>query len=218
MNRESRDTAKANSDWQPWQVYVMAAICLLVGVLVGYLMRPSAPASSSAPLSRQSQFPLTPQPQMPSLEDMKRMADQQAAPLLAQLKTDPHNADVLNRVGSIYRVTHQFDLAASYYQRALAANPHNVGARTDLASCLFYQGDVDSAIAQLEKSLTYDPRHAGTLLNLGIVRWKGKSDAAGAIDSWNRLLQYHPDFENKQMVEQMIAEARTQSAKPPESR
>jgi tetratricopeptide (TPR) repeat protein len=72
---------------------------------------------------------------------------------------------------------------------------------------------VDGAIAQLEKSLTYDPRHAGTLLNLGIVRWKGKSDAAGAIDSWNQLLKYHPDFGNGQMVEQMIGETRAQSAR-----
>jgi tetratricopeptide (TPR) repeat protein len=195
----------------------MAAICLLVGVLAGYLVRGSAPAASSAPVTQQSQFSPTAQPQMPSLEDMKRMADQRAAPLLAKLKTDPHNADLLNHIGNIYRVTHQFDMAASYYQKSLEANPRNVGARTDLASCLFYQGDVDAAIAQLEKSLTYDPRHAGTLLNLGIVRWKGKSDAAGAIDSWKKLLKYHPDLKNKQMVEQMIAEARAQSAKPLQS-
>jgi cytochrome c-type biogenesis protein CcmH/NrfG len=214
MNSETRDTARTNLNWQPWQVYVMAAICLLVGVLVGYLVRGSEPAASSASATQPNPVLPTSQRQMLSLEDMKRMADQQAAPLLAKLKTDPKNADLLNQIGGIYRLTHQFDTAASYYQRSLEANPKNVGARTDLASCLFYQGDVDGAIAQLQKSLTYDPRHAGTLLNLGIVRWKGKSDATGAIESWNQLLKYHPDFEGKQMVEQMIAEAKAQSAKP----
>jgi cytochrome c-type biogenesis protein CcmH/NrfG len=72
----------------------------------------------------------------------------------------------------------------------LQLNPQNVGARTDLASCTYYQGDGDGAIAQLEKSLTNDPKHAGTLLNLGIIRWQRKSHAAGAIAAWNKLLQY----------------------------
>jgi cytochrome c-type biogenesis protein CcmH/NrfG len=212
MNSETGETAKTNLNWQPWQVYVMAGICLLVGLTVGYLVRGSAPAVSSATAVQKTPVSSTSQ-RMPSLEDMRRMADQQAAPLLGRLKTDPNNADLLNQIGSIYRVTHQFDTAASYYQKSLEANPKNVGARTDLASCLFYQGDVNGAIAQLEKSLTYDPKHAGTLLNLGIVRWKGKNDAAGAIKSWNKLLQYHPDYENKPMVERLIGEAKGQSAK-----
>src|SRR5215469_3366255 len=149
MNSETRDSATTNSSWQPWQVYVTAAICLLVGLLVGYMGGGPAPAASSAPVTRQSQSSPTRQARMPSLEDMKRMADQQAAPLLAKLKTDPNNADLLNQIGSIYRVSHQFDTAASYYRKSLRANPQNVGARTDLASCLFYQGDVEGAIAQL---------------------------------------------------------------------
>jgi hypothetical protein len=113
MNAETRDTAKANLNGQPWQVHVMAAVCLLVGVLVGYLVRGSAAPASFASVSRQSQFSPTAPPQMPSLEDMKRMADQQPAPLLARLKTDPNDTDLLNQIDSIYRATHQFDTAAS---------------------------------------------------------------------------------------------------------
>jgi tetratricopeptide (TPR) repeat protein len=150
---------------------------------------------------------------MPTLEDMKRMADKQAEPLLAKLKTDPNNAELLNQIGNLYRMTHQFQDAASYYNKALEINPKNVGARTDLASCMFYQGDIDGAITQLEKSLTYDPKHAGTLLNLGMVRWKGKGDAAGAIASWNELLKFYPDFENKAVVERLIADAKAHPAK-----
>jgi tetratricopeptide (TPR) repeat protein len=78
---------------------------------------------------------------------------------------------------------------------------------------MFYQGDIDGAITQLEKSLTYDPKHAGTLLNLGMVRWKGKGDAAGAIASWNKLLKFYPDFENKAVVERLIADAKANPAK-----
>lgn len=215
---ESPKTPESNTDWQASQAYAMAAICLLLGVLTGYLARGSAPAEKPLrPETPKSAAESGNPRQSPSLDDMKRMADEQAAPVLAKLQGDPNNAELLNQIGTIYRVTHQFDTAASYYERSLKANPRNVGARTDLASCMFYQGDVDGAIAQLEKSLTYDPKHAGTLLNLGLVRWKGKSDAAGAIASWDKLLKYHPDYENKPMVERLVAEAKAHAGKLPAS-
>jgi cytochrome c-type biogenesis protein CcmH/NrfG len=209
------ESANQNLKWQSWQVYVMAAVCLLVGVMVGYLVRGSAPmASTQAPATQPAPGTAAPaQRQVPTLDDMKRMADKQAEPLLAKLKADPNNADLLNQVGNIYRMTHQFQTAATYYQKSLDLNPKNVGPRTDLASCLYYQGDVDGAIAQLEKSLTYDPKHAGTLLNLGLIRWKGKNDSAGAIASWQKLLKLYPSYEHKDTVEKLIAEAKTHTGK-----
>jgi len=221
MTDETNSSAQGTAVWQPWQVYVMAGICLLAGVLVGYLARGSAAATASpenaaasneAPA--QGQMPPAAQmQQMPSLDDMKRMADKQVEPLLTKLKSDPNNADLLNQVGNVYRVTHQFKTAASYYEKVLAVNPKNVGARTDLASCMYYDGDVDGAIAQLEKSLSYDPKHAGTLLNLGLIRWKGKGDAAGAVSSWEKLLKLNPNYENKDAVQKLIAEAKTHTGK-----
>lgn len=205
-----------NATWAAWQVYVMAGICLVVGVLVGYLVRGSAPVPAVTEARQAaSRSPMRPQaqPQMPSLEDMKRMADKQVEPLLAKLKNDPMNSDLYNQVGNVYRLTHQFQPAASYYQKALDANPKNVGARTDLASCMYYQGDVDGAIAQLEKSLTYDPKHAGTLFNLGLMRWKGKSDASGAIAAWQKLLRFYPNYEDKGTVRKLIADAQTHPIK-----
>ena len=211
MNGEAPHSSDHSAMWRPWQAYVMAVICLLVGVLFGYLVRGSTPVTTvaappQAPPAADSQ-------PMPSLDDMKRMADKQAEPILAKLKTDPNNADLLNEAGNIYRMTHQFQLAASYYEKSLAANPKNVGPRTDLASCLYYEGDVEGAIAQLEKSLTYDPKHAGTLLNLGLIRWKGKGDAAGAIDAWSRLLKTNPEFKERDMVQKLIAQAKTHTDK-----
>ena len=150
---------------------------------------------------------------MPSLDEMKQMADKQAEPLLAKLKDGPRNADLLNEVGSLYRVTHQFKTAADYYQKALEIDPKNVGARTDLASCLYYTGDVDGAIAQLHESLKYDPNHAGTLFNLGLIEWQGKGDSKDAIATWENLLKLHPDFPQKDAVLNLIASARQGKSK-----
>jgi cytochrome c-type biogenesis protein CcmH/NrfG len=206
------DDSNRNASWKPLHVYIMATVCLIVGVAVGYLVRGSAPVQP-APTVAQSATPAPTQQQMPSLDDMKRMADKQVEPLLAQLKTDPNNADLLNQVANIYRMTHQFQTAASYYEKSLEVDPKNVGPRTDLASCLYYQGDVDGAIAQLEKSLTYDPKHAGTLFNLGMIRWKGKNDATGAIAAWQKLLKENPNYQNKQAVEGLISEAEQHAVK-----
>src|SRR3954453_18689988 len=209
MTVESDVQTERNLTWEGWQAYTMAAVCLAIGLFVGYFGRGSAPSatvSQPAPAPSATVAPAT--QQMPSLEDMKRMADSQAKPLLAKLQSDPKNPDLLNQVGNLYRLTHQFKISAEYYQKSLDADPKNVGARTDLASCLYYQEDIDGSIEQLEKSLSYDSKHAGTLYNLGMIRWKGMNDPAGAVASWQKLLKLNPNYENKDAVEKLIAQVK----------
>lgn len=219
MDEISNEPRQSSPVWKPGQTYAMAAICLLVGLVIGYLLRGSAspaPVISEANV-QQGQDPHAgmAQPQrMPSLDEMKQMADKSAAPLLEQLKADPKNADLLNKVGTMYRATHQFKTAIEYYQKSLDINPKNVGARTDMASCMYYLGDVDGALAQLDKSLTYDPKHAGTLINIGIIKWKAKNDPDGAIAAWQKLLKLNPDFQDKEKVEQLIQQAKQQGKGP----
>jgi len=195
--------------WKPLQTYTMAALCLVIGVVVGYLVRGSgSPASAimSAPTAGPSADPHAGvgKQGMPSLEEMKKMADKQAGPLLAKLNADPKNAELLNQIGTVYRATHQFQTAAEYYQKALDIDPKNVGARTDLASCLYYSNNVDGAITQLHESLKYDPNHAGTLFNLGMIEWQGKGDSKEAIATWKKLLKLHPDYAQKDGVLHLI--------------
>ena len=200
--------------WRPAQTFTMGAICLVVGLLAGYLLRGSASSGNSADSASVSQeMPAQPagmvggQQKMPSLEEMKHMADTKAAPLLEKLKSEPKNAGLLIQIGDIYKATHQFKLAADYYAQSLDADPKNVGVRTDMATCLYYEGDVDGALIQLDKSLSYDPKHAGTLLNIGVIRWKGKGDVNGAVASWKKLLRLYPNYERKSVVEHLIEEA-----------
>src|SRR5690242_7130125 len=177
--------------WKSTQVYAMAGISLLVGLAVGYLFRgsESGPVQASQAAQVQGRGPTAGMPQqMPSLEQMKSMADKQAQPLLAKLKNDPNNSALLNQVGTIYKATHQFKEAIGYYQKAVQADPKNIGARTDMASCLYYEGDVDGALDQLRQSLAVDPKDANSLFNLGMIRWKGKGDTKGAMESWEQLL------------------------------
>jgi len=161
-------------------------------------------APAATPLQPEQQTPH----QMPTLDDLKRMADKKAAPLLEKLKSDAKDPKLENQIGLIYENAHQFKDAAGHFEKSLRYDPKNIGVRADYASCLFYTGDVDGALAQLNQSLTYDPKHAGTLMNIGIIKWRGKKDVDGAVAAWEKVLQYHPDFPQKALVAHMIAEAK----------
>ncbi len=198
----------SNSAWQAKQVYAMAAVCLVVGLAIGYLFRGSqSPAVQPAAIA-QSSAPPGMGGQMPSLDQMKQMADKKAAPLLEKLKSDPTNSDLLKQVGNIYEATHQFKEAAGYYDKALQADPKNVGIRTQLASSLYYNGDVDGAINELQKALQYDPKDANSLFNLGMIKWQGKQDSKGAIAAWQQLLKSNPQLsaERKATVQKLMAD------------
>ena len=206
----SKSTDSAHARWQPKLVYGMAAVCLLLGLSIGYLLRGSeSPASAAEGPPSQPQGSVG---QVPSLEQMKAMADKKAEPLLQQLNTDPNNKDLLLRVAYFYKSAHQFKDAAQYLQRALLLDPQNVGVRTERASCLYYDGDVEGALAELQQSLKITPSDANSLFNLGMIRLNGKQDSAGAIAAWQELLKTHPDLDKKAVVEQMISEARQQKS------
>jgi len=207
------------SGWQARQVYAMAVVCLLVGLAVGYLFRGSqspavAPTNGMASSATGGIHPAGMGGAMPTLEQMKRMADQKAGPVLAKLKNDPDNADLLIQAGGIYQATHQFKEAAEYYGKSLNVKPKNVAIRTEMASCLYYLGDVDGALQQLQQATTDDPKDANSLFNLGFIRWQEKKDAKGALAAWQQLLKTNPKLEanKKAEVEKLIAAARRQGS------
>jgi cytochrome c-type biogenesis protein CcmH/NrfG len=214
MPNEAVEQATGGSVWQAKQVYAMSAICLLLGLAIGYLFRGSqspAPPVPQAGGTQPAAMAGAMGGHMPSLEQMKQMADKKAAPLLETLKGDPNNSDLLIQVGNIYKATHQFKEAAGYYDKALQVDPKNVAIRTEMASCLYYNGDVDGAIGQLQQSLHYDPKDANSLFNLGMIKWQGKQDGKGALAAWQELLKSNPQLsaDRKAAVQKLMADVQT---------
>jgi len=214
MPNEAIERTTGGSAWQAKQVYAMAAVCLLLGLAIGYLFRGSqspAPPVPDASGTQPAAMAGAMGGHMPSLDQMKQMADKKAAPLLEKLKSDPNNNDLLIQVGNIYKATHQFKEAVGYYDKALQVDPKNVAIRTEMASCLYYNGDVDGAISQLQQSLHYDPKDANSLFNLGMIKWQGKQDGKGALAAWQELLKSNPQLsaDRKATVQKLMAEAQT---------
>ena len=214
MPNETIEPKTTPGAWTATQAYVMATLCLVVGLAIGYLFRGSqSPVVAKAPqlATASSAAPAT--SQMPSLEQMKHMADTKAQPLLEKLKTDPNNSELLFHVGTIYKATHQFKEAIPYYDKAAKIDPNNSAARTELASCMYYTGDIDGALSQLQQSLQHNPKDANSLFNLGVIKWQGKQDASGALAAWQELLKSNPQLsaERKTTVQRMIANVKQQS-------
>ena len=215
------DTNRAPSieQWTSVQAYVLAVICLLVGIAGGWFIR-----GSQSPAAAPAETASAPAPaldntnagaQTPTPAQMQKMADTQAGPLIEKLKADPNNAGLLANIGNIYYDAQQFPAAIDYYQRALKVEPANTGVRTDMATAYWYTGNADAAIAEFQKSLSYDPNKANTLFNLGIVEWQGKMDIDKAVATWQKLLDTNPNYEGKDKVLELMAQAKKHSGVKP---
>jgi tetratricopeptide (TPR) repeat protein len=133
-------TIVSNEKWTSAQAYSIAIVCLLLGLAGGWFIR-SVQASTEntqvvatpAAISNQASAAQAPLP-APPLQQVQLTAETQAAPLVAQLKSDPNNAASLENIGDIYYDAQQYPTAIEYYQRALNVQPSNTSLRTDMGT------------------------------------------------------------------------------------
>src|SRR3954467_2759345 len=130
-----------------------------------------------------------------------------SSPLLAQLKSNPNNSDLLYKLGNIYYDAQQYADAVNYYDRCLKINPKATDVRTDMATAYHFMGQTDRALQEYGEVLKIDGAHANALFNTGMVKWQDKQDMSGAIVAWKRLLETNPQYPQRDKVQQLIAQA-----------
>ncbi len=219
-SQATRSNTSSAVTWTSSQAYTMAVLCLVIGVGVGWFLRgsqsPATPPAGSTTTTSQTSGgmnPANPFGNQPSAspQDLKRMADAQAAPLLARLSSNPNDAGALTELGNIYFDTKQYKDAIDYYSRVLKLQPTNTNVRTDMGIA-YWEGmrDADRAIAEFNTALKYEPTKPQTLQSMGIVKWQGKSDVKGAVAAWQKLLETNPTYEKRADIQQLITQARQQ--------
>ncbi len=222
MSKTTQAESQSKGSTTGVQSYVLAALCLALGVAIGYLFRGSASPVTQTAQAAASSDAAVPHGQSESdhsgsdqsgsaqltPEQQKAMTDQAAAPLLETLKTNAGDFNTLVRLGNLYYDGRQYQDAVKYYKLAAKSQPTNPDLLTDLGTTLWYTGNADGAIAEYQAALKYRPGHPGTLFNLGIVRWQGKSDPRGAIEAWEELLRKNPDYPEKQRLQEYIEKAK----------
>jgi cytochrome c-type biogenesis protein CcmH/NrfG len=205
--------------WSSVQVYTLSAVCLLVGISVGFLFRgsgatrvPSATVTGQAPESNPAGA-LPANSSQPSPESMKAMAAKQVAPLLEQLKSNPNDADTLAKVAQYYIAAEQFSDAVTYYEKSVAIKP-TAETLTQLAGAYYYNGSTDKTVDALNRALQADPKYPNALYDFGMLKWKVQGDAKGAVEYWQRLLKDNPNYPRRAEVEKLIARAKEHATMP----
>ena len=161
---------------------------LLVGWIIGSQQAPPAPPPASAaataeqPANAQAAGQQAPAP----------LDESRAAALAATAQRNPNDEATRVQLANMYFDAERYQDAVDWYQQALAINPKDINASTDLGIAYYYMNQPDRALAQFDTSLKIDPKHAKTLLNVGIVRAFGKQDLRGAADAWRKALDAAP--------------------------
>jgi tetratricopeptide (TPR) repeat protein len=186
----------------PRESLIFGVAGVFFGILVGWMlgaqqarMAPgSPPASAAAPAAAGEG-----QAQAAAPLDESRAAALRTA-------AEQNRSDAASRVqlGNLYFDAERFADASKWYEEALAIDPKNVSASTDLGITYYYMNQADRALAQFDRSLAIDPRHTKTLLNIGIVRAFGKQDLEGAARVWQQVVDMAPDSEEARMARQAL--------------
>ena len=87
--------------------------------------------------------------------------------------------------------------------------PGNPKPRIELANLYFDSEKYDDAIKWYSDALKLDPKHAKTLLNVGVVKAFGKQDLAGAEEAWQKVVQLAPDSPEAQAAKRALDSLRS---------
>jgi cytochrome c-type biogenesis protein CcmH/NrfG len=162
--------------FQSWKFIAMIGAVLVVAVI---LYKNYQPASPTAPAM-----------QAPSMSPNAAAAVEQIENLQRVVDANPKDAENTLRLANMLHDVRMFPRAAAMYARYLELVPSNPDARVDLGTTYFELSMTDttrqveylnSARTEMEKAITYAPRHQLAHFNLGII-----SLHAGNMEQANR--------------------------------
>lgn len=93
------------------------------------------------------------------------------------VKANPNDKSSIVQLANLLQDSGLYDRAIIYYKKYLELDPTDSNARVDMGICFYNVNDFQSAIAEMEAALKYQPKHQLAHLNLGIVNL-----TAGNID------------------------------------
>ena len=171
------------------------------GLIAGWIIgtQQAAPRPAPAP----AQAAAAPAPNAPS-ERAAILDENKVKALKSVAEQQPGNAQPRAELANLYFDAERYDDAIKWYQDALKLTPRDVNVSTDLGVCYYYTNQPDKALVQLGHSLEIDPKHAKTLLNIGIVKAFGKQDLEGATQAWQQVVQLNPDSPEGQAAKRAL--------------
>lgn len=99
-----------------------------------------------------------------------------------------------------------FQQAITWYEKAIALDPRNVDASTDLGTCYYNVGRPDDALRQFQHSLSVQPQHQPTLFNIIVVDMEGKHDYKAAQKAYDALYRLNPQYPKLSALKERLDE------------
>ena len=171
------------------------------GLIAGWIIgtQQAAPRVAPAP----AQAAAAPAANAPS-ERAAILDETRVKALKSVAEQQPSNAQPRAELANLYFDAERYDDAIVWYQAALKITPDDVNLSTDLGVCYYYTNQADKALLQLSHSLSIDPKHTKTLLNVGIVKAFGKQDLEGATKVWQQVVDLGPDTPEGQAAKRAL--------------
>jgi len=178
----------------------------LFGLLVGWIIgtqqgpivvpgaAPAAPAAATTAMTQQAAPPAT----RPALDES------QVTPLRNIAERDKKNVESRVHLGDLYFDAGRYTDAIKWYEEAVALSPKDVNVSTDLAIAYYYTEQTEKALKQMAVSLSIDPKHAKTWLNMGVVKAFGKQDLPGAMAAWENVIKLAPGSDDAQAAQRAL--------------
>jgi tetratricopeptide (TPR) repeat protein len=181
---------------------------IVFGLIAGWIIgSQQALLDPPAPSRAETRAQPAATPTAPILDEAKVTAFKSVA------DREPSNAAPRVQLGNLYFDAERYEEAVRWYSDALRLDATDVNVSTDLGVSYYYTNQPDKALAQFDQSLKLDPKHAKTILNVGIVKAFGKQDLAGAQEAWEQVVKLAPDSPEGQAARRALESLR--SAHPP---
>jgi len=173
---------------------------LIAGWIIGSQQSGAREVVSAPATAASSPAPAPP----PALLD-----DSKVAAFKSIADREPMNPKPRVELANLYFDAEKYDDAIKWYGEALKLAPNDVNVSTDLGVSYYYTNQADKALDQFAHSLQLDPKHAKTLLNVGVVKAFGKQDLAGAEAAWQKVVQLAPNSPEGQAAKRALDSLRS---------
>jgi tetratricopeptide (TPR) repeat protein len=178
---------------------------LIAGWVIGSQQAIVSPGSlTTGPPVAQQQAPAAGQANGGGTTRAAILDEAQVNALKSVASREPSNATPRVQLGNLYFDAERYEDAIKWYEDAVKLSPRDVNLSTDLGVSYYYLNQADRALEQFSRSLTIDPKHAKTLLNLGIVKAFGKQDLQGAAEAWQQVIALAPNSPEAQAARRAL--------------
>jgi len=201
MAKEPTTASTASETLQATQVYAMAVICLVVGLVIGYLLRGSQLPVSLPQQAANAGAASAPRGamgggNMPSMGAMKQMAGNQAQPAANVAAQSPHlGAMGGGRMPSLEELKQIADKQVAPLKEKLKSDPNNTAVLMQVGAIYYTTHQFKEASVYYGSAVQADPKNIAFRVKLATSLYSS-GNVDGAMAQLNKALSYDPKDAN----------------------